>query len=59
MNGMSRREYLRAIWDRYHQGKPEQKGKILDEFCRVCDHHRKHAIRLLHGPRPEAQRRPL
>jgi len=33
---MGRREYLRAIYDRYHRGSPEQKGAILDEFCRVC-----------------------
>jgi hypothetical protein len=49
---MGRREYLRAIYDRYHRGSPEQKGAILDEFCRVCDYHRKYAIRLLNGPRP-------
>jgi len=55
---MGRREYLRAIYDRYHRGSPEQKGAILDEFCRVCDYHRKYAIRLLNGPRPAAAPRP-
>jgi len=50
---MGRREYLRAIYDRYRRGSPKQKGAILDEFCRVCDYHRKYAIRLLRGPRPE------
>jgi hypothetical protein len=51
MNGMSRRDYLRAIWQRYHRGKPEQKSKILDEFCRVCGYNRKYAIWLLGRPR--------
>jgi hypothetical protein len=55
---MSRREYLRAIYNRYHRSGPEKKGAILDEFCRVCGYHRKYAIRLLNGPRPEARPRP-
>ncbi len=58
MTAMGQREYLRAIYDRYRRSSAEVKGKILDEFCRVCDCHRKHAIRLLNGPRPEAHPRP-
>src|SRR3989449_2159830 len=58
MTAMGRHEYLRAIYDRYRRGSAEVKGKILDEFCRVCDCHRKHAIRLLNGPCPEAHPRP-
>jgi len=58
MNGMSRHEYLRAIWDRYRHSKPDQKGKILDEFCRVCGYNRKYAIGLLNGPRPLVRPRP-
>src|SRR5437867_9157089 len=58
MTAMGRHEYLRAIYDRYRRSSAEVKGKILDEFCRVCDCHRKHAIRLLHGARPEAHPRP-
>ena len=58
MTAMGRHEYLRAIYDRYRRSSAEVKGKILDEFCRVCDCHRKHAIRLLRGPRPEAHPRP-
>ena len=54
MTAMGRLEYLRAIYDRYHRSSAAVKGKILDEFCRVCDYHRKHALRLLHGSRPEA-----
>lgn len=58
MNGMSRREYLRAIWGRYQRSKPEQKGKILDEFCRVCGYNRKYAIWLLNRPRPAERSQP-
>jgi hypothetical protein len=59
MNGMSRREYLCAIWDRYRRlSDPDQKGKILDEFCRVCGYNRKYAIGLLNGPRPPARPQP-
>jgi len=58
MNGMSRRDYLRAIWDRYRRSNPEQKGKILDEFCRVCGYNRKYAIGLLNRPRPTARPQP-
>ena len=54
---MGRREYLKAIHDRYRRSTDEQKGTILDEFCKVCGYHRKHAIRLLSGPRPEAHPR--
>jgi hypothetical protein len=55
---MGRREYLRAIYARYQRSQAEQKGAILDEFCRVCDYHRKYAIRLLNGPPPERRPRP-
>jgi len=58
MTAMGRHEYLRAIYDRYRRSSGEGKGKILDEFCRVCDYHRKHAIRLLSGPSPKASARP-
>src|SRR5438093_11984159 len=59
MTGMGRREYLRAIYDRYQRSSLEQKGTILDEFCKVCGYHRKYAIRLLSGRRPEAHRWPF
>jgi hypothetical protein len=58
MTGMGRREYLRAIYERYRRSSKEKKGTILDEFCRVCDYHRKHAVRLLRGPCPERVPRP-
>jgi len=47
MVAKSKREYLARIKDRYRHASKERKGIILDEFCEVCGHHRKHAIRLL------------
>ncbi len=49
MGGKSRREYLRAIQDRYCRASKAEKGRILDEFCSNCGYNRKYAIRLLHG----------
>ena len=46
----SKMEYLTAIYHRYHKAAKEAKGRILEEFCRVCGFHRKHAIRLLNAP---------
>lgn len=43
----SKREYLARIKDRYRHADRRGKSAILDEFCAVCGHHRKHAIRLL------------
>jgi hypothetical protein len=45
----SKREYLRAIGERYRRASKEEKGLMLREFCAVCSYHRKHAIRLLNG----------
>lgn len=49
MVGQSKREYLARIKDRYRHASRKGKTRILDEFCAVCGHHRKHAIRLLNG----------
>lgn len=59
MGTKGRREYLRAIYERYQ--KAERKGKkvILSEFCANTGYNRKYAIRLLNGPQPEKQRRAL
>jgi hypothetical protein len=43
----SKQEYLEAIRWRYRKARRAGKTRILDEFCQVCGHHRKHAIRLL------------
>ena len=63
MGGDSRREYLRAIRQRYSEATKGDKGLILQEFCEVCKYHRKHAIRLLNqrkkGPTKRPGRRPI
>lgn len=58
MDGASRREVLRAIWERYRGSAPGQKGEILDEFCRICGYHRKYAIWLLNQPCPRERAQP-
>ncbi len=47
MVSQSKQEYLARIKDRYRKAGRSGKSRILDEFCEVCGHHRKHAIRLL------------
>jgi hypothetical protein len=47
MVAQSKKEYLARIKDRYRKADRRGKSRILDEFCEVCGHHRKHAIRLL------------
>ena len=47
MVSRSKKEYLAKIKDRYRHAGRKHKKIILDEFCEVCGHHRKHAIRLL------------
>lgn len=47
MVSRSKKEYLARIKDRYRKAGRKAKKRILDEFCEVCGHHRKHAIRLL------------
>jgi hypothetical protein len=43
-------EYIRRIYDRYSKASRELKSKILDEVCKVCRWHRKHAVRVLAAP---------
>jgi len=45
----ARKEYLRAIRDRYKKAGRSQKTAILNEFCEVCGYARKYAIRILNG----------
>jgi hypothetical protein len=40
--------YRRAIHQRYAAASRQEKKRILDEFCAVCEYNRKYAIRLLH-----------
>lgn len=47
---MSKKEkfaYRRRIKLRYERGDKEEKSRILEEYCKVCDYNRKYAIRLL------------
>lgn len=39
-----RMEYLEKIYDRYRKASKKLKGKILDEYCKVCGYNRKYAI---------------
>jgi hypothetical protein len=58
VSAQSKREYVQAIYQRYRGARRPEKQRILDEFCQVTRHHRKHAIRLLNGPAPGAARPP-
>lgn len=46
-------EYLKKIYQRYHNSNLKQKKQILDEFCNVCEYNRKYAIQLLNDVPPE------
>lgn len=56
MGNKGRWEYLRAIYERYRKAGRKAKKVILNEFCANTGYHRKYAIRLLNGPRPEKRR---
>ena len=47
MGHKERKAYVDAIRRRYRRANKEQKTKILDEFCAICNYHRKYAIQLL------------
>lgn len=47
MSPTSKREYLRAIRQRYLQASRAAKGRLLDEVCATTGYHRKYAIQLL------------
>lgn len=55
MSNQTKKEYLNQIRIRYSQSSKEEKAKILDEFCEVCQYNRKYAIRILNKP-PSAER---
>ena len=56
MGNKGRWEYLRAIYERYQKAGRRAKKVILNEFCANTGYHRKYAIRLLNGARPEKRR---
>lgn len=54
----SKKEYLEAIRWRYQKACRAGKTRILDEFCQICGHHRKHALRLLRKADRPTRRKP-
>ena len=58
MSVRAKGEYVQAIYQRYRRARRPEKRRILDEFCQVAGYHRKHAIRLLNRPAPDAARPP-
>jgi len=56
LGNKGRWEYLRAIYERYRKAGRKAKKVILSEFCANTGYHRKYAIRLLNGARPEKRR---
>jgi hypothetical protein len=58
VSARAKHEYVQAIYHRYRGARRPEKQKMLNEFCQVTGHHRKHAIRLLNRPAPGAERPP-
>ena len=60
MSPVSRHEYVQAIVERYRTAGRKEKPRMLDECCRICRYHRKHAIRKLRQAtqRKRARRKP-
>ena len=58
MGHKSKLEYLLSIVGRYRRAGRQFKTRILDEFCKICGHHRKHAIRLLSMKNKGRKRKP-
>jgi hypothetical protein len=63
MDMTSRKQYLRALLERYLRARKRQKGSILDEYCRNTGQNRKYVIRKIcrlasTEPRPPRKRAP-
>lgn len=54
-------EYVQRVYERYHKASRAAKSRLLDEICKVCRWHRKHALRVFGSPPkdPQASRRRL
>ncbi len=48
----ARREVMAAVAERYRLAGRTDKGRILDELCKVAGWHRKHAVRVLSARQP-------
>jgi hypothetical protein len=63
MSQSAKKEYFIAIWERYQKATKQEKGKILDEYCKVCGYCRNYAIRKLKAglnpPKAKAGRKPI
>ena len=53
----TRKELIDAVGTRYRSSPLGERSAILDEFVAITGYHRKHAIRLLAGPRTAPQKR--
>jgi hypothetical protein len=49
-------QYFRVMYGRYRKAQPQERPRMLDEFCLTTGYNRKYAIRLLNGPPPEPER---
>jgi len=58
MGIQARKEYLKAIWQRYQKASRKEKSLILDEFSKNCGYSRKHAIRRLRAPHWSGRNKP-
>lgn len=56
MTERARREYVQALRARYLAADKRERGRLLDEYCRVTGCHRKAAIRRLRGRSGSARR---
>jgi hypothetical protein len=45
------------MWPRYREAGRKEKGRLLDEVCRVTGYHRKYAVRCPNGPPPDSRPR--
>lgn len=52
-----RQEYRKAIYERYRAAGREERGLILDDYCRTTKQNRKYAITLLNLPRDQQKPR--
>ena len=57
MGRASRWDYLCQIHPRYRKAGRSEKGRMLDEFCKVTGYNRKYPVRVLNGPPPEKRPR--